>query len=73
MSKIIYSPKKSNKQFFKELSIWDIDIETAAKSLKNNKSTISKYSEDHFLILYELIKKQTIANESRRSSFIFRI
>lgn len=48
MSKIIYSPKKSNKQFFKELSSWDIDIETAAKSLKNNKSTISKYSEDHF-------------------------
>lgn len=60
MSKIIYSPKKSNKQFFKELSSWDIDIKTAAKSLKNNKSTISKYSEDHFLILYELIKNKLL-------------
>ena len=70
MSKIIYSPKKSNKQFFKELSSWDIDIETAAKSLNNNKSTINRYSEDQVLYLEYRKKQNAILNDLRGLEFI---
>lgn len=58
-NKIIYSPQKQNKLFFLQLSnIWNIDKKTAEKYMSNKKIIIKEFSEEHFKILYELVKNK---------------